>query len=447
LVFGKWLVSNSFLLQAKLSAHFPKFRFHFWLNYQVALLKNNSTFSLRFAISILLWAVIFALSAHPSVTWGDGLGYVMAAESGFDWGTNANSHFLYLNFAHLLSILFPGIWLGNLMTGLSLVSSLLVLALTYEIGKKWKNDATGLWALHILGSCFTFWRHACTIEVYAFELVFWALCFWFLLQFFQNKKWHWFAFFTLYHAIGLLVHIHLILIFPVYLLLFLKKIRFPVLGLASYLLPVLVVFVSVNYMKTNTLNQVFFDAIQDKMLDISVLGVLKGSLFILVLLGILSPGIWILLLGVFLSKKLNLRLWIGDLFLQTMLLVLIVVLGFASLYPDPGIHVFLLPGFLVLAFAVGNLAASFFSNKWYSMVYPVFQVLLFYGFFRMYEWMHPVPNTALELKGGPGYLFLPWARGNISSVLEVAEKLAPTEFPPSLKWNLDMARQYQKKEK
>jgi hypothetical protein len=384
----------------------------------------------------------YCTGMHPDVTWGDSLGYLQAAEKGFDPGTNANSHFLYLLFCRSLIEILPWFEAQKIMALVSVFWALLVLLLSYLLGKSLKNEMAGLFALHILACAFTFWRHACIIEVYTMELAFWAGCFWFFLLFLRTGQSRFFYALVFCHATGLLVHIHLLLFFPAFLYVILQRKPMPWAAFFLYVIPVAVVFFSVFMLNANTLEQVFFDAIGDEMTRISLSRLAMGILLIPGLLVFSMPLAWLL---IFLCRKevaQVVREWKKDAFILAQIPVMLTVLAFAWAYASPGIHVFLLPVMLFFSLFLGCVCSLKFPEKGWAAVFPALHILLIFNVFLIYSSLIYRRSDLTEIKGGPGYLLLPWARGNASSILETAARYPLEEIPSEIRWNVEQARQY-----
>lgn len=115
---------------------------------------------------------VYVWEAPAQPAWGDGLSFLYSSEAGFDLDTNATSHFLYRNLCYLLASAL-GFWPNaGVLVGLSVASALVVLLLAYRLARVVADQAGALFSVGVLGLAFTFWRHAVTIEVYAFNLVF-----------------------------------------------------------------------------------------------------------------------------------------------------------------------------------------------------------------------------------------------------------------------------------
>lgn len=392
-------------------------------------------------ISTLIWSVIFLVGMHPDATWGDGLGYAMVIEKGYDLGTNANSHFLYLVFGRFLYQI--PVWQNGIQTMafLSLASSALVLYLVFKIGEAWKSPVCGFWAVQILGASFTFWRHACIIEVYNFALVFWAILVLGFLRYTGKRQAEglWLICFAL--SFGLLAHIQFILAFPALIFIFWKKKPSVFTPFGLILIPVFVILFSVFVLETNSFSSVFFDGVRNKILSPGWLNVLKGPFFILAISLAINPALLPFFLFFGVRRMKNYKHINPDLFGMALILLCLSIVGFSSLYPEMGIHVFLLPSFLILALVSGFLFSNVNQNWKIPMLYPVVQVGFFFVFQTAYGiYLQEKPNAEMKWKGGPGYYTLPWAKGNARSILEVAESNPTDSIPETLHWNLKIAK-------
>lgn len=388
---------------------------------------------------LLIWAVIYALGMHPDATWGDGIGYALAVQKGYDLATNANSHFLYLVSARALLDLLPGADALDVLRGVSWLSSLFCLWLVYLSGKLLLNHRSGILSMTILAACFSFWRHACIIEVYTFALCFWGAWWYGLLLFLHNRSASALWIMALSFSLGLLAHIQLVLLLPAWGF-FIARYRLPsIKPFFSILLPLAVFYVSVVLLKTNSWSSIFTDQIGEQLFVIDWKKIALGPFFTLGMLLVLFPALMLYVVAyLFLPKKPYYTLYASVLIFAA--LVVLPVLGFASLYPEPGIHVFYLPALLVLATLAGCLLSQRFSFVFVS-VYPVVQVLFAFLFTILYAGLFKT-DAFLQWKGGPGYLFLPWARGNATSVLDVARKYELSQLPEPLHWNVGQAKEW-----
>lgn len=395
-------------------------------------------------ISMVGWLVVYLVGKHPDVCWGDGMGYSLAIQSGFDWATNANSHFLYLNFHRLLMEIFGFDSSIQVLGWASVFWAIATLAVVFQLGKIWGGFSAGLVAIHVLASSFSFWRHASIIEVYTMSACFWAICLLALMNW-NSGKWPAWIFF-LVHSLGLLVHIQLVLLFPVLLWVLWKKRVFPIAAMLFYGLPLLVIFWSVFVLKTNDLPSVLFDNVGGKMVDNLPFRLLKGLIFIpaygfFLLAGPILYAIW------FARNQVKSMPFNFSFNAQIVLISSGINLAFCLFFPEPGIHVFLIPSFLGFGLMVGKLVSAYNPGQTVPAVIfiPVFQVVFYLSLNVFIQHFSLFPaNEETDWKGGPAYYLLPWAKGNATSVLdsEVASKLKTP--PAGLMWNIDQASAWKK---
>ena len=395
----------------------------------------------KYPIGILalfvFWLLVYSMGKHPDVPWGDGLGYAMAIENGFDLATNANSHFLYLNFHRLLMVVFhiqdPVLILGWASAGWALIC----LYLIFRISSVWSGTNAAFISTTLLASSFPFWRHACIPEVYTMELAFWAFLFLLLFYWTEHHNVPARNGMFLVYALSLLVHIHFILFLPVLFAICFYRKEWPKLALLSFFIPVSLVVLSVYYLKTNTLSQVFFENVQDKMLSFNWTDKLKGPFFTLFLLFAMLPlGSLLLVFG-----------WLKDravspdsTFPKVLIGSVIPIAGFASLFPEPGIYVFLLPVLLIVSLFSGRILANWVRPLPAVTGILVFQMLFFYSSKGLYDALAGEERIASqEIKGGTGFLFLPWAKGNVASVLDKMKVIPLDSFPENEQWNARQA--------
>jgi len=391
--------------------------------------------------SLALWFLIFLSGKHPDFTWGDGLGYVNAVESGYDLATNANSHFTYLNFSRILFQVFGLKDAMSLMGNISIVSSVLFLFILFQVSKYWKSEFSGFISIQIMACCFTFWRHACTIEVYNFALIFWALMLFGVLKYLKKSSSHGLWIIAVSFSIGILTHIQFVLSVPALIWLFYFKRPASWIPFMLLLFPIFSIFYSVWILELNDFQSVFFDSVGGKMLSPGFWNVIKGPFFITALTFFLNPALF--LLGIF--KLEIIKSWksniLNDQFLQFILILAAGVFTFASLYPEAGIHVFLLPFFMILALLAGSVFSNVPGFILLAISYPIVQIGLFYTFKFGYDEMKKSnPDPVLKWKGGSGYIFLPWAKGNASSILKLAESYPIDSIPDVLQWNFKQAK-------
>jgi|GEM_PF-2743107 hypothetical protein len=385
---------------------------------------------------VLLWGFIYSLSLHPDAPWGDGLGYAISVQQGFDLGVNANSHFGYLNFFAFIKKLTAAEDALVLLRYGSVFWACISIWMAFRIGFALSGSRlNGILCLQMLASGFACWRLACIPEVYSMELAFFSAALYCFFDWLRTGRASRFFLFALIHAVGLLVHIHLILMFVLYPLAWIqrrKEFYFP--ALLAYLLPFSVFFTSVEVLRINIWPQILFENQQQQLLSFGWKRLLAGPFFSTVILLYMMSGI---LLIPFLKK--NTRITFRNPLFQAGILLFLSFFLFSSLYPDPGIFVFLLPAFLLMAIGFSLMVQDNTSAMKRLIVFmPVFQtvcyILLFLGLrsFAPQEWLE-----TQRIKGGPGFVSLPWAKGNAASVCDITRKLPPDSIPEGLRWNAD----------
>ncbi|MEZ4772669.1 MAG: DUF2723 domain-containing protein [Bacteroidia bacterium] len=120
-------------------------------------------------ITFLWIAGVYLLTRNPHPGFGDALGFLYHAEKGFDLATNATSHFLYINFAHIVVVLLPFLSTIVVLSLLSVVFGLLSLERLYRLALYiCKDRQAARFTVLIIAFSFTWWRQAVVIEVYTF---------------------------------------------------------------------------------------------------------------------------------------------------------------------------------------------------------------------------------------------------------------------------------------
>ncbi|HHG86484.1 MAG TPA: hypothetical protein ENJ82_17165 [Bacteroidetes bacterium] len=209
-------------------------------------------------------AMLFLLNRSPYPGFDDGMGFLLEAESGFNFHTNATNHFLYINLSHLLVKLFffiPAVWV---LTLLPIFFSLAALWRVYQIGKLFvAPNLVALMPVIILGLSFTFWQQTEIIEVYAFNnYLFLSFIYFAFKDILRGKRQH-FLFVSLFLGIGLLTHIQNILSLPFFLFYIFSKNE---LKLGQKVLSTLIVaalffilFIPALFFDLNSISEIFFD--------------------------------------------------------------------------------------------------------------------------------------------------------------------------------------------
>lgn len=315
-------------------------------------------------VQLLVFGLIFLiywLSKNPYLSFGDAIGVVYYASLGFDWATNATSHFLYLNLCHVL--IAPE--LGNpvsVLTGLSIFFSMLCLYRLYQLIELSSGDRpTALVLVAIFAVSFTWWRQAITVEVYSMSMWLAMEILWTMgkdvLQGEYRRSWQ----VAIWMALAILTHIQFILLLPAVLVYWIQAARpqwsrmFPPLGMFAVLVSPL--FLLPHFLETHSLSAIFFDhAYQDQVLQFDLgslfMGALRSIGYLLYNFHVFVP---LLLLGVWQSWKKR-RYW-------TILLLLAAapIWGFAMRYNVTDNYVFFLLPYLVLMI-LGSEGIGWFSE-------------------------------------------------------------------------------------
>ncbi|MDX1906170.1 MAG: hypothetical protein SF053_03990 [Bacteroidia bacterium] len=112
-------------------------------------------------------ALLYAFTRSPHPGWGDGIGFVYYGQLGFDFSTNATSHFLCHNINALMIKLLPGIDPVQILGWMSVGWALLALVELYQILRLACDTSSALLTVVCIALGFTWWRQAVSIEVYA----------------------------------------------------------------------------------------------------------------------------------------------------------------------------------------------------------------------------------------------------------------------------------------
>lgn len=392
---------------------------------------------------LLFWASVYSLGSHPDAPWGDGLGYALAIESGWDWGMNANSHFLYLNFHHLLFTIFPfrdGLQLLNLA---SVFWAIVALFSLYQWQKPRLGKSGSLLAVQALATCFVFWRHANVPEVYTFSLCTWiwllhAIDLWKVAPERTGLQ-HNVAICT---VVGMLAHIQIILVFP-YLFYLVIKCRkaLKISPFLWFLIPSALAWNAVEICQLHSWQAVLTENVGSKFLEAEFDFLWKGPLFVV---GLLVWQLPLFFLGLMLpGAGQRIRPFIQHSGFWWMVLP---VLAFAARFPEPGIYVFLLPVCLLLCPGLVLLWKDRLPTSILLGFFLLFQVAWFFGQYQLIQTFAPSSFVnKQEVKGGVGFLCLPWAKNNVASILQKTESLPADSLAADADWNVRQALEWKKR--
>ncbi|MEL7530609.1 MAG: DUF2723 domain-containing protein [Bacteroidota bacterium] len=224
--------------------------------------------------------LIYGLSRNPYPEFGDSLGFVYHASIGFDWATNATSHFLYANLNHVLVVLLPFLSPVLVLSLVSLLFGILSVEQLRQLGLSLKLEpAAALFAAAIFALGFSWWRQVVTIEVYSMQL-FWVLRMLVLMSRDEEEGIYrrgWWV--SLLYGLSLLAHIQNLLLLPLWLYYYWRG-RTRHVSMVSAVLAILlfgVLFISASLRGTNTYAAIFFDRqFQGEVMQFEMLTILKG---------------------------------------------------------------------------------------------------------------------------------------------------------------------------
>lgn len=210
-----------------------------------------------------LLALLYLLTRARHVGFGDALGFLYHASLGWDLATNATSHFLYNNLNHLLLTLIPAPPV-TVLTLASVAYAWAALIVFYRMVRLLVDDPlAALLPVLVLGTSFTWWRQAVTIEVYAFNsLLVLLMMYYATADLLARRSRHYYRV-ALLLGLALLTHIQNILFLPFLVAyLFFRQGANPVKGLRALGLTSLVaayLFVPPLLWELHSLSAVFFD--------------------------------------------------------------------------------------------------------------------------------------------------------------------------------------------
>lgn len=159
-------------------------------------------------------AALYLYEGPAQPAWGDGIGFLYSSEAGFDLDTNASSHLLFRNLCYIVASILSFLPNTTVLVGISIISALVVLLLAYRTARLFTGWQGAIAGTIMLAVAFTFWRHAVTIEVYAFNLVFVTLILFLAIRGIQDSSSEKTMLLAMLWAISLLVHIQNILLGP-----------------------------------------------------------------------------------------------------------------------------------------------------------------------------------------------------------------------------------------
>ncbi|RMG58401.1 MAG: DUF2723 domain-containing protein [Bacteroidetes bacterium] len=310
-----------------------------------------------------LLALLYLLTRARYVGYGDGLGFLYHATLGWDLATNATSHVLYNNLNHVLLSLLP----GNPVSVLTLASvayAWAALIVFYRMVRLLVDDPlAALMPVLVLGTSFTWWRQAVTIEVYAFNsLLVMLMMYYATADLIAGRSEHAYRV-ALFLGLALLAHIQNILFLP-FLLAYLffrpgANVAKGVRALGLFALIGGLLLIPPLLWDSHSLRAIFFDRqFQDEVLALNLMSLTRGSLQSVayfaynfhLFLPFLIHGWW-------LAWRQNRRLfWFFTLAYAPFWL-------FAMRYDVPDSYVFYLTSYLGLCF-IGSLSFRYWHARW-----------------------------------------------------------------------------------
>jgi hypothetical protein len=160
---------------------------------------EGTSYSLKYILATLLLslAAVYIYNANTAIGFGDALGFVWALEKdGFDWSTNATSHFGYINAVKLFTYILPFVSAFSIATAFSIAFAIATVCVLYKIILLLtQNHLTSILATLTFAFSFTFWRQTEIVEVYTFNLFVYAIMLFLAIKIYlkQSKKTLWLA--------------------------------------------------------------------------------------------------------------------------------------------------------------------------------------------------------------------------------------------------------------
>ena len=134
-------------------------------------------------------AVVYVLGLGVEPAYGDATSFTLSAAKGFDWATNATSHFLYGLVLRCIAIL---VGTSNVLWALPMFSAVCAVLTLVAVNRLLKNlgvvEGTRTLCLLLFGLSFTFWRNAETTEVYTFNTLLCAVYLYQVVSWSHSRK-------------------------------------------------------------------------------------------------------------------------------------------------------------------------------------------------------------------------------------------------------------------
>jgi len=396
--------------------------------------------------------MMYIMMQSPFVGFNDGLSFLLEAENGFSWHTNATSHFLYNNLQHILVSVLGFLPPVRVMVFFSIICSLLSLVRIYQIGRIYVGPLQVLpIPAMVLGLSFTFWQQSEIIEVYAFSnFLFLTLLYFSLKDIVAKEPRHLFLVATVM-GLCILTHIQHILALPFFIY-YLYRARglgaLKVAGaVALFAALASILFIVPLATGNHSISAIFFDnQFKDEVLalnmELVMTGMGKGMMF-------LMYNFHMFLIFIFHGWYV---MWRDrrDLFWQ-LLIVLIPYLIFATKYSVSDNHVFFLVPYLILlgpmALSLMNLAFKLMPYmNWMVPMMMMMSPMMYMGATMMAKDHPRFAEYQIEkaYKGGVKHLLWPGKR-DAKDPLAAAKAIYqanPGTDPATIEWNYETAVKY-----
>lgn len=368
-------------------------------------MKYDKIFHINYIPFFFFILYMFSIGKDPIL--GDSLGFTVTAYKGFDLGTNATNHFLYINVLAILHKIFSTINPHFLFVIFSILCSVFTLhflnklLILFDISK---NNI--IIVMLFFGFSFTFFRISVITEVYAFYILFVTL---FLLNIFKYNKFHLipnFYFASVFFGCMFIIHIQSILLIPFYIY-FLYKNRNIIAGklYLGVLIPVLffLVLLIPVFQGKNSFMAIFADNSYGKQfihfeLKTFVRSLVRNSTFLCYNFLYFLPLIF---LG---FKKISYKIYF--------LIAIIPYVVFTLKHDVSDSYVFHLVPYLFLLIILGKGLEKINHKLKYAMCFVL--PLIYFTTFKIIDSTNFGKNINKEIgfKGGTKYFFFPPLTGN-----------------------------------
>lgn len=396
--------------------------------------------------------VIYLVNRSPHPGFHDSLSWLFGAVDGFDFNTNATSHFLYRNVLYILASALPFISPITLLTLFTVLFSLLCLWRIYQIVQIWfPGQFPGLFVVLLLGLSFTWWQQSEIIEVYTFNSFFFLSFLLYAFRDIQAGERNRVVWVGVWLAIGLLTHIQHILSIPFFLWYVLFAPVKPgkrILALSLPVLSFLLLLVPVWILHLHSVSAIFFDNhFRSNVMEVQFMDLVKSGVssigFFCYNFHVFAVFILIGIYQLFKTERKSFWAW---------LIILGPYLAFALKYNVSDAHIFFLPTYLLLGIASSWGWHAIWEEKkrprWIAMTaLLVFPILLYSTAFFVGNRVPQLEDLKAKkaYKGGIAYFIFPGKR-QAKDPLALAQEMRETGTLPAhaSEWNVPNAVAYLK---